>query len=79
MFGSMPEFAPRQPKGWATYYLMVDENGAAELTRPVVKNGTFATYVERLYLSDGADLDRKPPTLDEGDVADEFDPQVVRK
>jgi hypothetical protein len=43
LFGSLPEFAPRQPAGWATYYLMVDESGAAELTRPVVKNGTFAS------------------------------------
>ena len=79
LFGSLPDFAPRQPEGWATYYLMVDENGAAELTRPVIKNGTFVSNVERIYLSDGSDLDREPIALDDGDAADDFDPQVVRK
>jgi hypothetical protein len=79
LFGSLPEFAPRQLDGWATYYLMVDDNGAAELTRPVVKNGTFTHYIERIYLSDGSDLDREPLELDDGDVANGFDPQVVRK
>lgn len=79
LFGSLPDFAPRQPEGWATYYLMVDGNGAAELTRPVIKNGTFVSYVERIYLSDGSDLDREPIALDDGDTADDFDPQVVRK
>jgi len=50
LFGSLPEFAPRQADGWATFYLMVDEGGAAELTRPVVKNNTFTAYIERNYL-----------------------------
>jgi hypothetical protein len=81
LFGSLPEYAPAETKGWATYYLMVAENGAAELTRPVVKNGTFTAYVERIYLSDGSDLDlaRKSGDLDDGDAATDFDPQVVRK
>jgi hypothetical protein len=79
LFGSLPEFAPRQPAGWATYYLMVDENGAAELTRPVVRDGTFTSYIERIYLSDGSDMEGTPVVLDDGDVPDEFDPQVVRK
>jgi hypothetical protein len=50
LFGSLPEFAPRQPDGWAIFYIMVDERGAAELTRPVVKNNTFTAYIERNYL-----------------------------
>ncbi len=81
LFGSLPEFAPRQPDGWSTFYLMVDEHGAAELTRPVVKNSTFFAYIERNYLSNGDDLNREPRlTLhDDGDVADGFDPEVVRK
>jgi len=45
----------------------------------VIKNGTFISYVERIYLSDGSDLDREPIALDDGDAADDFDPQVVRK
>jgi hypothetical protein len=79
LFERLPEFAPEQPSGWATYYLMIDENGAAELTRPVIKGGTFVGWIERIYLSDGTDLDREPVTLDDGDTADDFDPQVIRK
>jgi hypothetical protein len=80
LFGSLPEFAPRQPDGWATFYLMVDECGAAELTRPVVKYNTFSAYIERNYLSNGDDLDHETLSLDDdGDVADGFDPEVVRK
>src|ERR1700736_2781102 len=80
LFGSLPEFAPWQADGWATFYLMVDERGAAELTRPVVKNNTFTAYIERNYLSNGDDLDldrdrEMLPTTD-GDVADGFDPEV---
>ena len=79
LFGSLPEYAPRQPDGWANFYLMVDEQGAAELTRPVVKNNTFTAYVERIYLSNGDDLDRDMLGLDDSDTADGFDPEVVRK
>jgi hypothetical protein len=79
LFGSLPEYAPRQPDGSATYYLMVDEGGAAELTRPVVRSGTFVSYVERIYLSDGTDLEHVPLDLDDEDVLDDFDPQVTRK
>lgn len=79
LFERLPEYAPRQPDGWKTYYLMVDESGAVELTLPVVEKGTFTGWIERLYLSDGSDLDRVPLGLEEGDVADDFDPQVIRK
>ncbi|MGB3899442.1 MAG: hypothetical protein WA973_12885 [Mesorhizobium sp.] len=80
LFGDdLPEFAPNPENGVATYYLMVDENGAAELTRPVVKGRTFSAYVERIYLSDGSDMDTDILSLDDGDRADDFDPQVARK
>ncbi|MBR2819713.1 MAG: hypothetical protein IKE60_33900 [Reyranella sp.] len=79
LFGSLPEYAPREPEGLATYYLMVDERGAAELTRPVVRNGTFVAYVERIFLSDGNDLDVSALDFDDSDVVSDFDPQVVRK
>ena len=78
LFSVLPEFAPSQAAGWAVYYLMVDGNGAAELTRPVVKNGTFTSYVERIYLSDSSDLHHETLFMDD-DEADDFDPQVVRK
>lgn len=80
LFSSLPEFAPRQPDGWSTFYLMVDERGAAELTRPVVKNNTFTAYIERIYLSNGDDIDRDPRRLiADDDVANSFDPEVIRR
>jgi hypothetical protein len=79
LFPDLPQYAPRPSGEFALYYLMVDESGAAELTRPTVKAGTFETPVERIYLFDGKDdegeLLRK---VDDGPV-DNFDPQVVRK
>jgi hypothetical protein len=81
LFDSLPEYAPAQPEGWATFYLMVDPRGAAELTRPVVKNNTFTGWIERNYLSNGEDLDLdgKRLPLDDDDISDGFDPEVVRK
>jgi hypothetical protein len=80
LFGDLPEYVPAQEAAWAIYYLMVDADGAAELTRPIVKGGRFAQYPERIYLSQGRDdLGGKPLALDDGDVADDFDPEVVRK
>lgn len=78
LFGDdMPYYAPApMPGGWALYYLMVDERGAAELTRPVVKGGTFSSAIERLFLSDGGDAEKL--RLDEDDAADGFDPQISR-
>jgi hypothetical protein len=60
------------------YYLMVDQDGAAELTRPVVSGGTFLAAIERIYLSSGDDDDPAVLGVDMGPV-DNFDPQVVRK
>jgi hypothetical protein len=80
LFGfELPEYAKLEGDGLATYYLMVDERGAAELTRPVVEGRTFSAYVERIYLSDGSDTDLDKQFLDEGDRADDFDPLVVSR
>jgi hypothetical protein len=77
LFGSLPQYAPRQIENSKLYYLMVDPNGAAELTRPIVSGGTFTAAVERIYLSFGND-DEVDVVEDNGPV-DNFDPQVVRK
>lgn len=79
LFPWLPSFAAAPTKGRATYYLMVAEDGAVELTRAVVNNGTFSGYIERIYLSKGDDLDRAPLSLSDGEAADNFDPQVVRR
>lgn len=81
LFGDLPTYAPRQDASApATFYLMVDESGNAELARPVIKGGTFATFVERIYLygSDDGKLGAKLP-LDDADTLRDFDPEVVRK
>jgi hypothetical protein len=79
LFGTLPHYAPEPKDGGMFYYLMVDETGAAELSRPVVKSGTFTSCIERIYLSDGDDLDRIARPLDDSDVANDFDPLVARK
>jgi hypothetical protein len=79
LFGGLPQYAPRPSGDWSFYYLMVvDQSGAAELTRPVVKGGTFIAAIERVYLStgianDGIEIDRT------SDVAVEFEPEIARK
>jgi len=77
LFGSLPHYAPRLVGDPMLYYLMVDQNGAAELTRPVISGGTFSAAVERIYLSSGDDDD--PAVGEDTGPVDNFDPQVVRK
>jgi hypothetical protein len=79
LFGDLPQYAPRPIGEYALYYLMVDEKGAAELTRPVVRGGTFLATVERLYLSYGSDDDGALLVEDRGGPVDNFDPLVIRK
>jgi len=79
LFGTLPQYAPRQRGGIIMFYMMVDEKGAAEISVPVVENGTFTAFIERNFLSDGSDLDDVVRSLDNNDAADNFDPQVVRK
>lgn len=80
LFGHLPRFVPKQKAEWSTYYLMADEDGAAELSCPIVEDNTFKRYVERIILSDGNDLEGIKRSVDvDGDVADGFEPEVARK
>ncbi|MCW2310279.1 hypothetical protein [Rhodobium gokarnense] len=81
LFGGLPRFVDdgHASDGWITFYLMVAPNGAAELSRATVEHGQFKRFVERIYLSDGSDLDAEPVLMDDDVAADQFDPQVVRK
>jgi len=78
LFGGLPQYAPRSSGEWRFYYLMVDPNGAAELTRPVVRGGTFVAALERIYLSSSGEnaVEGNDTT---SDVAIEFEPQIARK
>jgi hypothetical protein len=77
--GTLAEYAPLPSDGIAAFYLMVDPKGACELTRPIVKGGTFTSYVERIYLSSGIELDGESLLAPESDPIANFDPEVVRK
>lgn len=75
-----PLFAPRQTDNWATYYFMLDVNGAAELTRPVIKGNTFTSYIERIYLADGsAPYDDETIFGEQDNAVVDFEPMVARK
>jgi len=80
LFGNLPRFVdPGNDQDWITYYLMIAPNGAAEMSQAVVENGKFSKYIERLYLSDGSDLDTDSKLLNDSDEVDIFDPQIARK
>jgi hypothetical protein len=80
LFGQLPRFAPVPFDKCATFYLMTAPDGACELSRPVIANGAFTAYVERIYLSDGSDFgENKRLPLDSDDAVTDFDPQVIRK
>ena len=79
LFVDLPKYAPKPEGALATFYLMVDPDGAAELSRPVVIRDNFGSYIERNYLTDGSDFDGEALLFDEQDVAVDFDPQVARK
>jgi hypothetical protein len=79
LFGDLPHYTPRQSKTESTFYLMVDTNGACELSMPVVKKGKFISLIERLYLNDGFNLEDDGRPQDEEETVEKFDPQVTRK
>lgn len=76
LFSELPQYARNQGGSEATFYLMVDSGGAVELTRATVENGTFGSYLERIYLRDAGEQ-LGAPLDDNGPI--EFDPQIVRK
>lgn len=78
LFGDLPHYAPRQSENTKLYYLMVDPDGAAELTRPVLSGGKFVAAIERIYLSFGG-ADEPNVVGEDNSPVDNFDPQVVRK
>jgi len=79
LFDSLPSYVPVPTGLRALYYLMTAMNGAVELSRPIVKDGDFFGFIDRIYLSNGDDFDRMTTSFDEGDLPATFDPQVLRK
>ena len=65
---------------YKTYYLMVDQNGAMELSLPIVKaGGNFLRCIERIFLIDGSDLDEVEFGVDEPADDSDLDFVVTRK
>ena len=79
LFGDLPQYAPEPKDDGATYYIMVDERGAAELSRPVVSNSGFSAMIERIFISDGSDLVEPDLLLQTDDAVTDFELKVARK
>lgn len=79
LFPNLPHQAPQKESSWTTFFVMVDPWGAAELSCPILVGDNFGPFRERIYLTDGSEFGDDDLLLDDGDIVDDFDPQVVRK
>lgn len=77
--GELKSHAPKPVKGPALFYLMVDQDGRAELTRPVIARRTFVAALERIFLIEEIEDDTTIMPLDTDDIADDFEPEIIRK
>ncbi len=69
----------QQPEDYKTYYLMVDKNGSAELSRPIIENKTFSAFIERIFIAD-SDLINNPPVEDSiTTYTDDIDFDITKK
>ncbi|MEM7621486.1 MAG: hypothetical protein AAF228_13755 [Pseudomonadota bacterium] len=84
LFDNLPHFASLQaPELVKTFYLMVSENGTdvrVELSRPVIINNTFSSYIERIFIVKEGEWESAviEPMLDDNSIPD-FDVEVTRK
>ena len=67
----------------ATYFLMIDSKGGAELSRPVIHGNNYSDFVERICLSDGSDITdmdiKAPDSAESRETENSFDPVVARR
>jgi len=81
-FGVAAPKLMRLPKGIVqVFYIMVDERGAVEVSRPVIEDGKFTGMITRAFVSDGSDLGKLEVTPSGGleAPADDFDVPVIRR
>lgn len=64
--------------GIATYYLMVAEDGGAELSQPVIENGCYVDFHERIFVNAPKEEWEEEIDLDTGPI-DGFDIPVTFK
>lgn len=67
--------------GVAVHFIMVDERGAVELSRPVIEDKKFTGFIERVFVSDGSDVEQEVvlPARPLEQPADDFDVPVRRR
>lgn len=62
-----------------TYYLMVDQSGAMELSLPVLQNGQFLRCIDRVFLIEGGNLDGSDFDIDSPTDDSDLDVVISRK
>lgn len=80
LFETLPKLYKPENSLGLTFYLMVDDCGRVELSRPIIRRKTFSEFPERIFL-------RKHPEdetfaklpLDDDDAVVDFDPVVAPK
>ena len=64
----------------AVHFIMVDERGAVEVSRPVLEGGKFSKFIQRLFVSDGSELEQiKITGSDISEPIDHFDIAISRR
>lgn len=72
----------RVPRSGPTvHFIMVDERGAVELSRPVIEDEKFTSFIDRVFVSDGSELEEQlvRPTGPLDQPIDDFDVPVRRR
>ena len=81
LFDWLPSFTKEETTiGVPLFYVMVDPEGAVELSRPTIVGNTFGPCIERNFISTGDDDQgiKTPLDLDSGEAVDDR-PMVSRK
>lgn len=55
----------------AVHFIMVDMRGAVEVSRPVLEDGKFSQFIQRLFVSDGSELEQIK--IAGGDISEPID------
>ena len=79
LFEDLPISVPVADGGDTHYWFMADEDGNAEISRPIIKKGVYVGFIERnkVVFADGDDFDETAFGSD--DAVSDFDIDVVRK
>lgn len=63
----------------AVSFVMVDQNGGVEVSRPVVSDGKYIDFVERIFVSDGSDFGRFEAEGIPSAPVDDFNVSISRR